>query len=86
MGLLNVPKRATGLTPFCLKFGHDAVLPVDIFLQSARVQQQNDIQSERYWELMFDELVDLDEERLAMMEVLIRQKECVARYTTERLK
>lgn len=31
------PKEATNLTPFRLTFGHDAVLPVEIYLQSTRI-------------------------------------------------
>lgn len=54
-------KEATNSTPFRLTFGHDVVLPVEICLQSVRVQRRDDIQSEWYWELMFDELADLDE-------------------------
>ena len=45
-------------------WGHDVVLPVEIHLQSARVQKQMDIPIDHYWKLMSDELVDLDEERL----------------------
>lgn len=40
-----------------------------------RIQRQNDIPSEYYWDMMFDELVDLDEERLMALETLIRKKE-----------
>lgn len=66
------PKEATNLTPFRLTFGHGAILPLEICLHSVRVQRQNDLQSEQYWEIMFDELVDLDEERLVAMETLTR--------------
>lgn len=54
-------------------------MPLDIFLQSFIVQRHNDLQSEQYWEMMFDELVDFDEERLAVVEMLVRQKERVAK-------
>lgn len=37
--------KEMNLTPFRLTFGHDAVLPAEICLQSVRVQRQNDIQS-----------------------------------------
>lgn len=36
--------------------------------------------------MMSDELTDLDEERLAAMEVLIRQKVCMARVYNRRVK
>lgn len=73
------PKEATNSKPFRLTFGHDAILPEEICLQSVRVKFQNDLQSKRYWELMFDKLVDVDEERLDTMETLTRQKERVTK-------
>lgn len=33
-------KEATNVMPFRLAFGHDAVLPVEIHLQSVRIQRQ----------------------------------------------
>ena len=60
----NSPKESTNTTPFRLTYGHDAVLPVEIHLQSVRVQKQMDIPIDHYWKMMSDELVDLDEERL----------------------
>ncbi|XP_050875885.1 uncharacterized protein LOC127079541 [Lathyrus oleraceus] len=80
------PKEATNTTPFQLTFGHDAVLPVEIYLQSVRIQRQGEIQSDLYWEMMMNELVDLDEERLHALEVLRRQKERVARAYNKRVK
>ena len=70
----NSPKESTNSTPFRLTYGHDAVLPVEIMVQSIRVQRQMEIPSEHYENLMMDELVDLDEERLQALNVLIRQK------------
>ena len=71
------PKEATGTTPYRLTFGHDAVLPAEICLQSARVQRHYDIPSEVYWNMMLDELVDLDEERLHALDLLRLQKKRV---------
>ena len=71
------PKEATNTTPFRLAFGHDAVLPVEIYLQSTMVQRHHEIPSESYWNMMLDELVDLDEERLHALELLKRQKKRV---------
>lgn len=34
------PKEATNVAPFRLAFGHDAVLPAKINLQSVRIQRQ----------------------------------------------
>ncbi|XP_050908447.1 uncharacterized protein LOC127122083 [Lathyrus oleraceus] len=80
------PKEATNTTPFQLTFAHDAVLPVEVYLQSVRIQREGEIPSDLYWEMMINELVDLDEERLHALEVLRRQKERVARAYNKRVK
>jgi hypothetical protein len=79
-------KESTNTTPFQLTFGHDAVLPVEVYLQSVRIQREGEIPSDLYWEMMINELVDLDEERLHALEVLRRQKERVARAYNKRVK
>ena len=56
-------KESTNTTPFRLTFGHDAVLPVKICLQSTRIQRQCEILKNHYWNMILDELVNLDEER-----------------------
>lgn len=66
------PKEATNSTPFRLTFGHDALLPTEICLQLVRVQWKNEIPSEQYWNLLFDETINLDEERLVALDVLLR--------------
>jgi len=57
------PKESTNTMPFRLTFGHDAVLPTEICLQSTRIQRQCEIPTSDYWNMILDELVDLDEER-----------------------
>lgn len=49
--------------PFWLMYGHDAIFPVKIYLQSTRIQRHHEIPSESYWNMMLDKLVDLEEER-----------------------
>ena len=80
------PKEATNTTPFRLTYGHDAVLPVEIFLQSVRIQRQSEIPVNHYWSMMLDELVDLDEERMNALNVLIRQKERVSKAYNKKVK
>ncbi|KAK2444202.1 hypothetical protein QL285_015246 [Trifolium repens] len=82
----NSPKESTNTTPFRLTYGHDAVLPVEIHLQSARVQRQMEIPLDHYYQMMSDELVDLDEERLNALEVLTKQKEKVAKAYNKKVK
>jgi hypothetical protein len=45
-----------------------------------------EIPSDHYWNMMLDELVDLDEERLKALEVLTRQKERVAKAYNKKVK
>ncbi|KAK2389329.1 hypothetical protein QL285_062925 [Trifolium repens] len=59
---------------------------VEIHLQSARVQRQMEIPLDHYYQMMSDELVDLDEERLSALEILARQKEKVARAYNKKVK
>ena len=75
---LNSPKDATGSTPFKLVYGHDAVLPIVINLQNVRIARQDDLPVEDDWNALFDELNELEEERLNTLERLIRQKESIA--------
>lgn len=42
------PKEATGTTPFRLVYGHDAVLPTEIQVNSVRIQRKFEIPSEDY--------------------------------------
>lgn len=72
-------RESTNYTPFCLVFGYHVVLTVEIFVQSAKVQRQMEIQTDQYWNMMLDELVDVDEERLMALDVLVRKKERVAK-------
>ncbi|XP_045821947.1 uncharacterized protein LOC123914819 [Trifolium pratense] len=82
----NSPKESTGSTPFRLTYGHDAVLPVEIMMQSIRVQRQWELPPDHYWNLMLDELTDVDEERLQALDALIRQKERIAKSYNKRVK
>lgn len=66
------PKEATNSTPFRLIYRYDAMLPFEIYLQSTRIQRHNEIPYGAYWNMILDELVDLDEERLNPLELLKR--------------
>ncbi|XP_050877145.1 uncharacterized protein LOC127080899 [Lathyrus oleraceus] len=80
------PKEATNSTPSRLTFGHDGVLPVEIYLQSTRIQRHHEIPSESYWNMMLDELVDLDEERLNALELLKRKRKRVENSYNKKVK
>ncbi|XP_050896627.1 uncharacterized protein LOC127103406 [Lathyrus oleraceus] len=80
------PREATDSMPFRLTFGHDAIFPMEICLQAVRVHRQNALQSKQYWNMMFDELDDLDKERLVAIEMLIWKKERVAKVYNRKIK
>ncbi|XP_024630737.1 uncharacterized protein [Medicago truncatula] len=66
-----------------VKFAEDTV---EILLQSTRIQRQCEIVLNHYWNMVMDELVDLDEERLMALEVLARQKERVTKAYNKKVK
>lgn len=80
------PKEATDTSPYRLVYGHDVVLPVEINLQSIRMQRQNDLLVKDYYQSMFDEFHELHDERLIALENLIQQKERIARFYDSRVK
>jgi hypothetical protein len=53
--------RATKVTPFDLVYGQEAVLPVEIGLQSLRVGGQGSLSAKEYHELMMDKIDDVPE-------------------------
>ncbi|XP_016171637.1 uncharacterized protein LOC107613947 [Arachis ipaensis] len=82
----NSPRGLTGTSPYKLVYGHDAVLPLEINLNTLRVSKQNDFPVDDYWNAMFDELNELDSERMLALDNIIRQKESVARSYNRRIK
>ncbi|XP_072076603.1 uncharacterized protein [Arachis hypogaea] len=72
-------------SPYKLVYGHDAVLPLEINLNTLRVSKQNDLPVDDYWNAMFDELNELDSERILALENIIRQKESIARSYNRRI-
>lgn len=79
-------KEAINTTPFRQTYGNDVVLPIKIYLQLIRIERQNDIPSENYWDMALDELVDVDKERLSALERLIRKSRiCWCRHINRRL-
>ncbi|KAL1326449.1 hypothetical protein AAHE18_13G229600 [Arachis hypogaea] len=77
---------STGTSPYKLVYGHDAVLPLEINLNTLRILKQNDLPVDDYWNAMFDELNELDSERILALENIVRQKESIARSYNRRIK
>ncbi|XP_073035274.1 uncharacterized protein [Primulina eburnea] len=82
---LTSKRTATGVSPFSLTFGHDAVLPLEIMVPSMRVAKQNELSLEHYNEAMIMELEELDDLRIQAYNALLLQKQKVARIYIKRV-
>ncbi|XP_072066792.1 uncharacterized protein [Arachis hypogaea] len=82
----NSPRGSTNTSPYKLVYGHDAVLPLEINLNTLRVSKQNDLPVDDYWNAMFDELNELDSERILAFENMVRQKQSIAQSYNRRIK
>ncbi|XP_016172849.1 uncharacterized protein LOC107615274 [Arachis ipaensis] len=58
---------------------HQAVLPLEINLNTLRILRQDDLPVDYCWSAMYDKLNDLDSERILALENMIQQKKSVAR-------
>ncbi|KAI5340761.1 hypothetical protein L3X38_020035 [Prunus dulcis] len=53
-------REATGMTPYALTYGHDAILPMEIAVRSLRIAHQHGLTGEDYSQAMLIELEELD--------------------------
>ncbi|KAM1135442.1 hypothetical protein ACFX19_045137 [Malus domestica] len=80
-------KRAgTGITPYALIFGQDAVLPVEINVSSVRIQNQFGLHSEEYIKAMCQGIEDLDVARIEALNQIQEGKKVVARAYSKKVK
>ncbi|XP_024171492.1 uncharacterized protein LOC112177435 [Rosa chinensis] len=77
-------RNPTATTPYALMFGHDAVLPLEVNVQSLRVQEQHHLIGEDYVQAMWQEHEDLSEKRLEALDSLVMEKQRVARAYDKR--
>ncbi|XP_057721398.1 uncharacterized protein LOC130935596 [Arachis stenosperma] len=70
----NFSRRSTNTSLYKLVYGHDAVLPFEINLNTMRVMKQDDLPIEDYWNAMFDEMNELDNERIMALDNLVHKK------------
>ena len=73
-------------TPFSLVYGHDAVLPVEVTVQSLRVARQNQLSHTNYGDAMMAEMDDLDETQVAALNSIILQKQRVIKSYNRRIR
>ncbi|KAM1125125.1 hypothetical protein ACFX2B_039958 [Malus domestica] len=80
------PRSATGTTPYTLTYGHDAVLPVELSVNSLRVIEQSSLSNAEYNQAMLQELEDLEADRLDAYNLLVAQKKITERAYNQRVK
>jgi transposase InsO family protein len=70
---------AIQVTPFELVYGQEAVLPIEVILQTYRVAHQDDLIAEEYKDLMMDGIEDLPENRFNALQEIEKEKINVAK-------
>jgi hypothetical protein len=70
---------ATKVTPFELVYGQEAVLPMEIGLQSLRVTGQGSLLAKEYHELMMDKIDDVHESSFKALEEIEKDKIKIAK-------
>ncbi|CAL2245408.1 unnamed protein product [Prunus armeniaca] len=79
-------REATGMTPYALTYGHDAILPMEIAVQSLRIAHQHNLVGENYSQAMLLELEGLDAGRIDTLNKLLAGKQAVSRAYNKRVK
>ncbi|CAL2234826.1 unnamed protein product [Prunus armeniaca] len=74
------------MTPYALTYGHDAILPMEIAVQSLRIAHQHDLVGENYSQAMLLELEGLDASRIDTLNKLLAGKQAVSRAYNKRVK
>ena len=69
----------TGTSPYALTYGYEAILPIEIKVNSLRVMKQNKSTMDVYQTAMALELEDIDEERVTALNNIIAQKKIITR-------
>jgi hypothetical protein len=71
--------RVVNVTPFELVYGQEALLPVEIGLQSLRVTRQGSLSAKEYHDLMMDKVDDIHESRFKALEEIEKEKIKIAK-------
>ena len=79
-------REAIGMTPYALTYGHDAILPMKIAVQSLRIAQQHNLIGEDYSQAMLLELEGLDASRIDTLNKLLAGKQAMSRAYNKRVK
>jgi hypothetical protein len=77
---------ATKVSPFELVYGQEAVLPVEISLNSIRFAKQNDLTVSDYYNSMMDNIDEVTDKRVTTLEEIGKDKIMVAKDFTKKVK
>jgi hypothetical protein len=73
------------VAPFELVYGHEAILPVEIGLQSLRVAGWGSLSAKEYHELMMDKIDDVYESQFKALEEIEKEKIKIAKAYNKRV-
>ncbi|CAL9018542.1 unnamed protein product [Prunus brigantina] len=79
-------REATGMTPYALTYGHDAILLMEIAVQSLRIAHQHNLVGEDYSQAMLLELEGLDASRIDTLNKLLAGKQAVSRAYNKKVR
>ena len=71
-------RSSTGVCPFSLTYGQDAVLPLEVVVHSLRVSRKNDLTPQEHNKAMMVELESADDRRMQAFNHMLIQKNKVA--------
>ena len=77
---------ATKVTPFELVYGQEAVLPVEVNLDTYRLAKQNDHSAVDYHDMMMDNIDEVTDKRLKALKEIEKDKLRVARAYNKKVK
>ena len=81
MGLSHDGSTPTKATPFCLVYGCEAVLPLEIQIPSLRISLMAEMTNEEKHRLRLQELEDLDDKRLqAQQQIELYQAQIIRAF------
>ena len=86
MGIQNFKKRSDWHDPYALTYGHDAILPMEIAVQSLRIAHQHGLTGEDYSQAILLELEELDASRIDTLNKLLAGKQAVSRAYNKRVR
>ena len=65
---------ATKVTPFELVYGQEAILPVEVNLDTYKLAKQNDLSVVDYYDLMMDNIDEVSDKRLQALKEIEKDK------------